>query len=79
MYQAFDGYFLLRQFSDDLTARENKGAVTKARDFLEVGRDDDDAKPCLERCVEQAVDFRLRANVYSSRWIFGDENLAPDG
>ena len=51
--------------------------MTEAGDFLEVGRDDDDAEAGFERLIEEAVDFRLRADIDAGGRILGDQKRPP--
>src|ERR1700733_7368896 len=72
------------ELRDHLAAIEYKRAVADLRHLLEIRRYDDDRRPCLERDVEQTIDFGLGPDVDAGGRILEDVNLrlevqpAPD-
>src|SRR5690606_11311401 len=58
---------------DKPAAAEDMQPVGKLVDFRQVGRDEDDAGALLEKFAEQAVDFRLGANVDADGRLVEDE------
>src|SRR4051812_23264563 len=62
------------KLGDDSAAIEHERAVTYFGNFLEVGRDDDNGRACLQGHIEKPIDLRLGADIDAGSRILEDIN-----
>src|ERR1700733_677341 len=54
-----DGQFATRQFRSHPAAVEYEGPARNARDFLEIGGNENDGQASIERLLKKSVDLRF--------------------